>query len=53
MATDTSLVITIPKFALIGVVSFAAYIVASYFLNLPEAEPIINYIKKILFKNVK
>ena len=53
MATDTSLVITIPKFLLIAVVSFAAYIIASFFLNLPEAEPIINYIKKILFKNVK
>ena len=53
MATDTSLVITIPKFALIAVVSFIAYIVASFFLNLPEAQPIINYVKKILFKNVK
>ena len=53
MATDTSLVITIPKFLLIGVLSFAAYVIASFFLNLEEATPIINYIKKILFKNVK
>ena len=53
MATDTSLVITIPKFALIAAVSFIAYVVASFFLNLPEAEPIINYIKKTLFKNLK
>lgn len=53
MATDTSLVITIPKFILIAATSFIAYILASFFLNLPEAEPIISYIKKILFKNVK
>ena len=53
MATDTSLVITIPKFLLISVVSVASYIAASYFLNLAEATPIINYFKKILFKNVK
>ena len=53
MATDTSLVITIPKFLLIAVISFIVYIVASFFLNLPEAAPIINYFKKILFKNVK
>ena len=53
MATDTSLVITIPKFLLISVVSFAAYLVASYFLNLKEAKPIFIYIKKKLFKNVK
>ena len=53
MATDSSLVITIPKFLLIAVVSFIAYILASYFLNLAEAVPVINYIKKKLFKNVK
>ena len=53
MATDTSLVSTIPKFLLIAVVSFASYVIASFFLNLKEAAPIINYIKKILFKNVK
>jgi putative peptidoglycan lipid II flippase len=53
MATDTSLVITIPKFLLIAAISFVAYVAASYFLNLKEAAPIINYFKKILFKNVK
>lgn len=52
-ATDTSLVITIPKFALIGMISLIAYLIASYFLNLPEAGPIIEYIKRKLFKNVK
>ena len=53
MATDTSLVITIPKFLTISGVSVIAYIIASYFLNLTEVQPIVNYLKKILFKNVK
>lgn len=53
MATDTSLVITIPKFLLISIVSFSAYLLASYFLNLKEAGPIFAYLKKILFRNVK
>lgn len=53
MATDTSLVITIPKFLLISGVSFIAYLIASYFLNLKEAGPIFRYFKKILFRNVK
>ena len=53
MATDNSLMSTIPKFVLISVVSLIAYIISSYFLNISEAEPIINYIKKILFRNVK
>ncbi len=53
MVTDTSLVITIPKFLLISAVSFASYIIASYFLNLKEAGPILKYFKKILFRNVK
>lgn len=53
MATDTSLVITIPKFAFIVSVSGIAYLVASYFLGLDEIEPIVNYIKKVLFKNAK
>ena len=53
MATDTSLVITIPKFALIAGVSILAYLVASYFLNLREAQPVFQYLKRILFRNVK
>ncbi|MBR2658649.1 murein biosynthesis integral membrane protein MurJ [Candidatus Saccharibacteria bacterium] len=53
LAVDNSLMSTIPKFLLISCVSVIAYIVASYFLNLEEAKPIINYVKKILFKNVK
>ncbi len=53
MITDTSLVITIPKFLLIVLVSGIAYLIASYLLNLKEAGPVFNYIKKILFKNAK
>ena len=53
MATDSSLVITIPKFLSIAGASVIAYIIASFFLNLDEATPIINYIKRILFRNAK
>lgn len=53
MATDNSLVITIPKFLLIASISAAAYLVASYFLDLNEAKPVFTYIKKILFRNAK
>ena len=53
MATDTSLVITIPKFLLISVVSAVAYLIASYFLELKESKPVLEYIKKILFRNAK
>lgn len=53
MATDNSLVITIPKFLLITATSLVAYLVASYFLDLREAKPILKFIKKILFRNVK
>ena len=53
MATDNSLVITVPKFLLISVISLGAYLVASYFLDIKEAKPVFGYIKKILFRNVK
>ena len=53
MASDTSLVITAPKFLLIAAVSMVAYIIASYCLNLKEATPIIAKVKKTLFKNLK
>lgn len=53
MATDASLVITIPKFLLIASVSIIAYAIASFFLDLDEIQPILNYVKKILFKNAK
>lgn len=53
MATDNSLVITIPKFLLIATISLISYFIASFFLNIEEVQPILNYMKKILFKNAK
>lgn len=53
MATDNSLVITIPKFLVISAISVVSYLIASYFLELKESKPIFRYIKKALFKNVK
>ena len=53
MATDNSLVITIPKFLVISIVSVVSYLVASYFLELKEAKPVFQYFKKILFRNAK
>lgn len=53
MVTDNSLVITVPKFLLISTISVAAYLLASYFLNLKEAGPVFRYFKKILFRNAK
>ncbi|MBQ7040874.1 murein biosynthesis integral membrane protein MurJ [Candidatus Saccharibacteria bacterium] len=51
-STDNSVFITIPKFALICLVSIAAYIISCAFLNLPEVKPILAKLKKILFKNI-
>ena len=51
--TDVSLVITVPKFLLISALSMLSYMIASYFLNLEEIAPIVNYIKKVLFRNAK
>ena len=51
--TDVSLVITAPKFIIIVLLSVVAYILASYFLDLEEVKPILERIKKILFRNVK
>jgi len=53
MATDTSLVATAPKFILISIIGIISYVIASYFLNLEEVQPIVGFIKKTLFKNLK
>lgn len=53
MASDTSLVSTVPKFALISVISIISYAIASYFLNLKEVAPFVAFLKKTLFKNLK
>ena len=51
-SSDVSILATLPKFLLISLVSVIAYIVSGYFLGLPEVEPIVKKIKKILFRNV-
>lgn len=52
MATDDSIFIIFPKFCLISFVSLVSYLVACYFLNLPQVTPILEKCKKILFRNV-
>jgi len=53
MATDDSLMSILPKFCAISLVSLASYLLASYFLNLEEAAPVIEKLKKILFRNTE
>lgn len=51
--TDDSIFNTLPKFGIITLVSLIAYAIASFFLNLEEIKPLMNKLKKVLFKNVK
>lgn len=53
MATDVSFFTVFPKFCLITAVSLGAYLLAGYFLGLEQVTPIIDRIKKILFRNVE
>ena len=53
MATDDSFMLILPKFCAISLVSLASYLLASYFLNLEEAAPIIKKLKNILFRNTE
>ena len=53
MSSDNSLVNTAPKFLLIVATSAVAYVLASYFLNIKEVNPIVAKVKKTLFKNLK
>ncbi|MDR3297826.1 MAG: murein biosynthesis integral membrane protein MurJ [Candidatus Nomurabacteria bacterium] len=52
LASDDSFFSTFPKFCLISMTSIVAYVVAGYFLGIEEVRPIIEKIKKILFRNV-
>lgn len=49
-ADDQSFLATFPKFALIVFLSLSSYFLFSYLLRLREVRPIIDRIKKILFK---
>ncbi len=53
MATDDSFLATFPKFVVITLVSFAAYLAASYFLDLEEVKPFVGKLKHILFRNLE
>lgn len=50
LASDDSIFIVFPKFCVITAGSLITYIVAGYFLNLEQVEPIIQRLKKILLK---
>ena len=52
MATDDSFFVTFPKFCVITFVSFLAYLIASFFLNLEEVKPFVEKLKKVVFRNV-
>jgi putative peptidoglycan lipid II flippase len=49
-AADQSFWATFPKFALVTAVSGLSYLLFCWLFKLPEAAPVINRIKKILFK---
>ena len=51
MATDNSFLSTFPKFCVIVAVSLVAYLASCYFLNIDEALPVFQKLKKILFRN--
>lgn len=52
-ATDFSIMNSFPKFALIVMISFVAYIVFCWMLKLDEVKPIFERTKKILFTGIK
>ena len=51
-STDISILATLPKFTVITVAAAVAYVIAGYFLDLPEVQPIVDKVKKWLFRNV-
>ena len=51
LSTDDSFFVIFPKFCLISVVSFIAYVIASYFLNLREVQPFFNRLRKVFRKH--
>ncbi len=52
LSTDDSFFVTAPKFLLISIASFVAYLFASYLLDLEEAIPIFIKINQIIFRNI-
>lgn len=52
-STDVSILATLPKFLVITIAAAIAYVIAGYFLDLPEVQPIVSKVKKWLFRNVE
>ena len=52
-ATDQSFLASFPKFGLIVTVSLMSYVIFSWMIKLPEANPIIARFKKILFVGIR
>ena len=50
--SDVSFMNTFPRFALITGVGFTTYLIAGYFLAIEEVAPIVNRIKRAVFRNV-
>ena len=53
MATDDSIFIVFPKFCVIILGSFITYLLASYFLDLDQIQPLIKWCRKLLSKESK
>lgn len=53
MAVDNSFFDTFPKFCLITLVSLITYIIAGWFLGLEQVRPLLERLKRALFKNYK
>lgn len=53
MATDDSFLSIFPKFCLITIVSLMVYLFVGWLLKIEQVNPILEKIKKILFKNIE
>lgn len=53
MATDDSIFMVFPKFCVITAGSLATYLLAGYFLDLEQVEPIKKFLKKVIMKTPK
>ena len=53
MANDDSIFMVFPKFCLITGVSFIAYFLAGYFLDLEQVRPLAQKLKRALYRNLK
>ncbi|MBR3257073.1 murein biosynthesis integral membrane protein MurJ [Candidatus Saccharibacteria bacterium] len=53
MFNDNSFISIFPKFCTITIVSLSSYVAASYFLDLDETKPVVEKLKKIIFRNTE